>query len=105
MFKIEDLLCENFSSYPEEVRDYLERFSNNLKEVLKEELINHIAEDMLSNIENSKEEFIVKLSIILNNGHKGYNNMSTKALLDLYLEVKREEDFVNLLDKVNKDLE
>ncbi|WP_315120524.1 hypothetical protein [uncultured Clostridium sp.] len=103
MFEIEDLLCENFSAYPEEVREYLERFSNNLKEALKEELVNHIAEDMLVNIDNSKEDFIMKLSVILNNGHKGYNNMSTKSLLDLYLEIKKQEDFANLLEKASRD--
>ncbi|GAA0720585.1 hypothetical protein GCM10008905_09930 [Clostridium malenominatum] len=94
MFKIEDLLSENFSEYPEEVREYLQRFSEDLREALKEELVKHMAEEMLTNID--------KLSSILNNGHKGYNNMTTRTLLDLYLEIKKEEDFIMLLESLSK---
>ncbi|CDI49250.1 hypothetical protein [Clostridium tetani] len=104
MFKIEDLLYNNFSVYPDEVREYLERFSDNLRKALKEELINCITEEMLANAKENEENFKIQLSNILNNGHKGYNTMSTKALLDLYLEFKREEDFMLLLEKVSRGL-
>ncbi|QBD86011.1 hypothetical protein EQG73_05565, partial [Clostridium tetani] len=93
MFKIEDLLYNNFSVYPHQVREYLERFSDNLREALKEELVNCITEEMLTDAKENKENFKIQLSNILNNGHKGYNAMSTKALLYLYLEFKKEADF------------
>lgn len=104
MLKIEDLLYNNFSAYPEEIREYLERFSDNLREALKEELINCITEEMLANAKENEENFKIQLSNILNNGHKGYNVMSTKALLDLYLEFKKEVDFTALLEKVSSEL-
>lgn len=104
MFKIEDLLYNNFSAYPEEIREYLERFSDNLREALKEELINCITEEMLANAKENEENFKIQLSNILNNGYKGYNTMSTKALLDLYLEFKKEVDFTNLLERVSSEL-
>ena len=105
MFKIEDILYNDFSSYPEEVREYLENFSDNLREDLKEELVNHIINEMIMDAEANRENFKMNISSILNNGHKGYNSMSTKALLDLYLEFKKKEDFVALLEKVSRELE
>ena len=105
MLKIDDLLSEDFSKYPEEIRGYLQSFSDNLREAIKEELVKHAADEMLMDLENDKENFITKLSSILNNGVKGYNNMSTRALLDLYLEVKKQEDFVALLERVSNDME
>lgn len=104
MFKIEDLLNNNFSSYPNEIRDYLESFSNNLREALKEELINCTVEKMLTNAKENEQVFKMQLINILNNGHKGYNSMSTKALLDLYLEIKNQKEFMELLEDVSKKL-
>lgn len=105
MFKIDDLLSEDFSKYPEEIRGYLQNFSDNLREAIKEELVKHTANEMLKDLENDKENFIMKLSIMLNNGIKGYNNMSTRALLDLYLAAKKQEDFAALLERVSNELE
>ncbi|NOH16966.1 hypothetical protein [Clostridium cochlearium] len=104
MFKIEDLLNNNFSSYPNEIRDYLESFSNNLREALKEELINCTVEKMLTNAKENEQVFKMQLINILNNGLKGYNSMSTKALLDLYLEIKNQKEFMELLEDVSKKL-
>ncbi|WP_027624292.1 hypothetical protein [Clostridium lundense] len=104
MFNIEDLLDEDFSVYPEEVRAYMENFSYNLRETLKEELVEYIGNEMLKDIEINKENFMIKLGSILNNGHKGYNNMSTKVLVDLYLDVKKQEDFIALLEKVSNEV-
>ncbi|BDR80757.1 hypothetical protein N072000002_10130 [Clostridium tetani] len=104
MLKIEDLLNNNFLSYPHEVRDYLENFSNNLREALKEELVNCTVEKMLTDAKENEENFKMQFSNILNNGHKGYNAISTKALLDLYLEFKKEADFTALLERVSDEL-
>ncbi|BDR66797.1 hypothetical protein [Clostridium tetani] len=104
MFKIEDLLTNNFLSYPDEIRGELEGFSDNLREGLIEELINCTIEEMLTNAKENEEVFKMKLIDILNNGHKGYNSMSTKALLHVYLEIKKEEDFILLLEKVSRGL-
>lgn len=105
MLNVEDLLSGNFTSYPEEVRPYLENFSQELREELKCELVDVITKEMIEDAKNNTEDFILKISNILNSGHMGYNNMSTKALLDSYLTIKKQEDFIQLIEKVSNKLE
>ncbi len=62
------------------------------------------ADKMLKDIDKSKDYFIDVLTEILENGCKGYNTMSTKALLNIYLNVKTEEDFINLIEKISNEV-
>lgn len=101
---MEDILSENFSSYPEEVQVYMKSYTERLKEHIKEELVKHKADRMLKDIDKSKDYFINTLTEILENGCKGYNNMSTRALLNIYLNVKSEKDFMNLIEKVSTEM-
>jgi hypothetical protein len=105
LIKIEDILSENFSPYPKEVQIYMKNYSEKLKEYIKIELINDKADEMLKDIDKSKDCFIDKLTQILENGWKGYNNMSTRALLNIYLNIKSEEDFINLIEQVSNELQ
>lgn len=105
MLNIEDLMSGDFSAYPEEVRSYLESFSERLKECLIEELVSHITNKILKSIEGGREEYMTILTEMLENGHKGYNNMSMRNLLNIYLEKKNEEDFLKLLEKAAGELE
>ena len=105
MLNIEDLMSGDFSAYPEEARHYLESFTEKLKECIKEELIAHTTDKILKSIEGGREEYKTILTEILENGHKGYNNMSMRNLLNLYLEKKNEEDFMKLLEKAAGELE
>ncbi|MCW6087480.1 hypothetical protein, partial [Clostridium sporogenes] len=102
--KIEDILSGNFSSYPEETQIYMKNFAEKLKNYIKTELINDKADKMLKDIDKSKDYFIDVLTEILENGCKGYNTMSTKALLNIYLNVKTEEDFINLIEKISNEV-
>ncbi|KOY64701.1 hypothetical protein [Clostridium sporogenes] len=104
MLKIEDILSGNFSSYPEETQIYMKNFAEKLKNYIKTELINDKADKMLKDIDKSKDYFIGVLTEILENGCKGYNTMSTKALLNIYLNVKTEEDFINLIEKISNEV-
>ncbi|AJD32218.1 hypothetical protein AAGC94_03000 [Clostridium sporogenes] len=104
MLKIEDILSGNFSSYPEETQIYMKNFAEKLKNYIKTELINDKADKMLKDIDKSKDYFIDVLTEILENGCKGYNTMSTKALLNIYLNVKTEEDFINLIEKISNEV-
>ncbi len=70
----------------------------------KTELINDKADKILKDIDKSKDYFINTLTEILENGCKGYNTMSTKALLNIYLNVKSEEDFINLIEQVSNEV-
>lgn len=104
LFKMEDILSGDFSAYPEETQAYMKKFTEILRSHIKSELINDRADKMLKDIDKSKEYFIDVLTQILENGCKGYDNMSTRALLNTYLNVKNEEDFMNLMEKVNNEM-
>lgn len=104
MFSIEDLMTGNISSYPEDVQEYMKVFTEKLREHIVEELIRDKADKIMKNIDKSKDYLIDVLGNILENGHKGYNNMSTRTLVNIYLETKGQEDFINLLEKVEAEL-
>lgn len=101
MFKIEDLLSEKFSAYPEEVQQVMKAYNERLREAIKDELIQDKADMMLKNIDKSNEAFINILGEILENGCKGFNKMSTRSLVNIYLNRKNQEAFMELLEKVN----
>jgi hypothetical protein len=105
MLKIEDILSGNYSSYPEEIQKFMRKYDEKLRENIKNELINHMAEKMLKDIDKSKDYFINTLSEILENGFKGLDKMSTRTLLNMYLEKKGQENFIKLLEKVGSELE
>lgn len=104
MIKIEELLSGNFSAYPEEIQKFMENYTERLRESIEEELVKDMADRMLRDIDKSNETFINILTEILNNGCKGFNKMSTQSLLNIYLEKKTEEDFFNLLKKLNEEV-
>lgn len=104
MIKIEELLSGDFSAYPEEIQKFMESYTERLRESIEEELVEDMADKMLKNIDKSNETFMNILTDILNNGCKGFNKMSTQSLLNIYLEKKTEEDFFNLLKKLNEEV-
>jgi polyhydroxyalkanoate synthesis regulator protein len=101
MFKIEDILSGDFSKYPPEAQEYMIKYTEKLREKIKEELAKELADRMLKDVDKSNETFMNILTEILDNGCKGFNKMSTRALLNTYLEKKSQEDFFNLLDQIN----
>lgn len=104
MIKIEELLSGDFSAYPEETQEFMKKYTERLRESIEEELVKDTADRMLKDIDKSNETFINILTDILNNGCKGFNKMSTQSLLNIYLEKKTEEDFFNLLKKLNEEV-
>jgi len=105
MFNIQDIMSGNFSTYPEESQEYMRKYTEKLRENIKDELIKGIADNMLKNIDKSKDYFMNILTEILDNGYKGLDKMTTAMLIDKYLEDKNEEDFMKLLQKVNDQVE
>lgn len=103
MFNIEDIMSGNFSAYPEETQVIMKKYTEKLRENIKDELIKDIANKMLKDIDKSKDYFMNVLTEILDNGYKGLDKMSTSMLLDKYLEGKNEEDFMKLLEKINEE--
>ena len=102
--KLEELMSGDFSAYPEETQIFMKQYTEKLRECIKEELIKDIANKMLKDIDKSKDYFMNVLTEILDNGYKGLSKMSTKSLIDTYLERKNEEDFFILLEKVNEQV-
>lgn len=100
MIKIEDILSGDFSAYPEETRESMERFADKFRETIIDELKSDMADKILKDIDKSKEYFISALGSLLENGFKGYNKMSTAALLDILLDRKGEEGLIKLLEKI-----
>lgn len=101
MFKIEDILSGDFSKYPVEVQEYMKKYTDKLREKIKEELAKELADRMLKDVDKSNETFMNILKEILDNGCKGFNKMSTRTLLNTYLEKKSQEDFLKLLEQIN----
>jgi len=102
--KIQDIISGDFSAYPEETQIVMKEYTEKLRENIKEELIQDISYKMLKDIDKSKDYFMNVLTDILDNGYKGLSKMSTRALIDTYLERKNEEDFFALLGKVNEEV-
>lgn len=105
MLNIDDILFEKFSNYPEDIQAYMNKYAMKLREKIKNELVKDLADRMLKDIVKSKDHFINVLTEIMDNGVKGYDKMSTKMLLDMFLERKDERDFIKLLEAVSFELE
>jgi hypothetical protein len=105
MFNIEDIMSGNFTAYPEVTQEFMKKYTEMLRENIKDEIIKDIADKMLKDIDKSKDYFMNVLTQILDNGYKGLEKMSTPMLLDKYLESRNQEDFIKLLEKVNDQVE
>lgn len=103
MFKIEDILSGDFSSYPEDAQEFMKKYTEKLREAIKEELTKDLADRMLKDVDKDNETFINILTEILDNGCKGFNKMSTRTLLNIFLEKKNNEDFMKLLENINME--
>lgn len=104
MLSVENLMKEDLSAYSKEEQIYLKKFREELVIQIKEALIQDIADKMQKSIQEHSEDFMIMLRNLLGFGHKGYENMSPMALLNLYLEVKNEEDFIVLVEKVSENI-
>ncbi|MCM0647961.1 hypothetical protein NBE98_06185 [Clostridium swellfunianum] len=100
MISIEDILSGDFSKYPLEAQEYMRKYTDKLREKIKEELAKELADRMLKDVDKSNETFMTILTEILDNGCKGFNKMSTRTLLNMYLEKKSQEDFFDLLENI-----
>lgn len=101
MFNIQDILSGYFSKYPEETQEYMQKYTEKLRESIKEALAKDMADKILKDVNKDNETFVNVLTEILDNGFKGFNKMSTRTLLNMYLEKKSEEDFINLLEGID----
>ena len=104
MLNIGDLMDGDFSSYPEEAQEYLRNYTEKLRETLIDELVQDTYDKIMKSIEGGREEYKTILTEILARGHKGYENMTNRALIKLYLEKKNQVEFMALLEKLENQL-
>ncbi len=94
------LLNNDTSNLSEEEREQAERFTEDLREKMIEDLVKYEAEDLIAKLNRDKEDFIESIGQILINGSKGYNKMSMQLLLNIYLEKIGNEKFVSLIENI-----
>jgi len=104
MINIEDILKGDFESYPEEIQEYMKLYIEKLRENIINELVKDKANALLKELKKGDEDFIIALYTLLEDGFKGYKNISSRALLNIYLENRNDEDFIKILEKVNSEM-
>lgn len=95
-----DLLNNNKDSLSTEEVEYAKRFDDLLREKVIDELVDFECNKLIEDMTNNKELFINKIEQIFINGKKGYKDMPTKTLIDIYIDKKNEGDFIYLIESI-----
>ncbi len=98
IFKI---LNNDTSGLTDEEKAFAERFNNNFREKIMDELVEYEINEFIKDLKSDKETFKEKIENIFINGKKGYKDMPTKTLIDIYLSKMNEGDFVNLIESIS----
>lgn len=104
MINISKVLEEDYSSYSSKDKEYMINFSEKLKESIKRELVLEKAEKLIRDLNKSKTQFIMELEDLFEEGFEGFKTMSLKTLLDIYLEKRSDEEFINLIEKISSEI-
>lgn len=97
IFKI---LNNDLSGMTDEERVYAEKFTDNLKEKLIDELVIYESEDLIKKLNRDKEEFINSIEHLLVNGTLGYSKMPIQVLINIFLDKIGESDFINIIEEI-----
>lgn len=104
MVNIFKVLEGDYSSYSQKDKEYMINFSEKLKESIKNELVLERAEKLIEDLNKSKTQFIMNIEDLLEEGFEGFKTMSLKTLLDIYLEKRSDEEFINLIEKISSEI-
>lgn len=94
------LLNNDISGLSEEERRIAEKFNEDLRKKIIDDLAKCEINEIINELKSDEENFKAKLTDILINGKKGYINMPTKALIDIYLDKSNEVDFIKLIESI-----
>lgn len=94
------LLNNQMEGLSEEEREFAESFNRKFREKLIEELVNHEIKVLLNEAKENKEVFFEKMENIFVNGNKGYKNIPTKTLIDIFIDKKNEGEFIYLIESI-----
>lgn len=100
MIDINLLLNNNTQNLSEDEKEYIEVFTDKLKDTIIDDLVEDEAMKMLKAAQIDREGFIDEVGRILTYGCKGFNKMPIQGLINIYLEKKSDVDFMNLLEKI-----
>mgnify|MGYP000891699537 CR=1 FL=1 len=84
----------------EEERRIAEKFNEDLRKKIIDDLVKCEINEIINVLKSDEENFKAKLADILINGKKGYINMPTKTLIDIYLDKSNEVDFIKLIESI-----
>ena len=98
IFKI---LNNDTTGLTDEEKEFAEKFNENLRETVIDELVIYEGNKLIEDLKNDEEVFREKIEYIFINGKKGFKDMPTKTLIDIYLDKKSEMDFISLIEKVS----
>ncbi|SCJ60262.1 Uncharacterised protein [uncultured Clostridium sp.] len=98
VFKI---LNNNTDGLTDEEKVFAEQFNYVLREKIMNELVGYEISELINNLESDKELFEEKIENIFINGKKGYKDMPTKTLIDIYLSKMNEGDFISLIESIS----
>ena len=103
MIDLNKLISGDISNYSEEEVLYIKEFRSILRDVLIDEIVRNKIFQFENEIKNNKNKFEEEISSIIINGIKGLNDMTTEVILNIYLEDNNQENFMALIEKVEKD--
>ena len=103
MIDLNKLISGDISNYSEEEVLYIKEFRSILRDVLIDEIVRNKIFQFENEIKNNKNKFEEEISSIIINGIKGLNDMTTEVILNIYLEDNNQENFIALIEKVEKD--
>ncbi|WP_294343286.1 hypothetical protein [uncultured Clostridium sp.] len=103
MIDLNKLISGDISNYSEEEVLYIKEFRSILRDVLIDEIVRNKIFKFENEIKNNKNKFEEEISSIIINGIKGLNDMTTEVILNIYLEDNNQENFIALIEKVEKD--
>lgn len=98
IFKI---LNNDTDGLTDEEKAFADKFNYTLREKIIDELVEYEINELINNLRVDKEIFKEKVENIFINGKKGYKDMPTKTLIDIYLSKMNEGDFVNLIESIS----
>ena len=94
------LLNNDTSELSEEERELVESFNEAIREKLIEALAECEINELINELNYDENAFREKLTDIFINGKKGYIKMTTKTLIDIFLDKKDEGEFINLIESL-----
>lgn len=93
-----ELLNNDNQGFTEEEKTLADNFNNKLRDMIIDELVLLEGEELISLYKSDRERFNEKIEEIFVNGKKGYKNIPTKTLIDIFIHRKSEVDFINLIE-------